>query len=108
MPCEETQDFVLSRLLPGPIVIHENGIEGCLFVDGNLAANRLLLRFLFDKPDEVAPVFMEINIAGKHYRCLLSGRDLSNPMVKSPVLTPDASIADGIEILSVSPLVSSA
>ena len=106
MPCAETQDVILSRLLPGPIVIHENGVEGRLFVDGNLAANRLLFRFLFDKPDEVAPVFLEIRITGKHYRYLLSGRDLTNPMVKSPVLTPDTSITDGLEILSVSPLVS--
>jgi len=106
MPFAETHDAILSRLLPGPIAIQENGIAGRLFVDGNLEANRLLFRFLFDKPDEVVPVFLEIRIAGKHCQYLLSGRDLTNPMVKSQVLAPDASIADGFEILSVSPLVS--
>jgi len=49
---------------------------------------------------------LEVRIAGKHYRYLLSGRDLTNPMVKSSVLTPNANIADGLEILGVKPLVS--
>jgi len=103
---ETSQDAVLSGLLPGPIAIKENGIAGRLFIDGNLGDNRLLFRFLFDRPDEVAPVFLDIRIAGKHYRYLLSGRDLTNPMVKSPVLTPDTGIAAGFEILGVSPFVS--
>lgn len=106
MSFTETKDVILSRLLPGPIAIQENGINGRLFVDGNLGGNRLLFRFLFDKTDEIVPVFLEVCIAGKRYRYLLSGRDLTNPMVKSPVLIPDASIADGLEILNVSPLVS--
>jgi hypothetical protein len=99
-------DAILSRLLPGPIAIQENGIAGRLFVDGNLEGNALLFRFLFDKPDEIVPVYLDVRIAGKDYRYLLSGRDLTNPMVKSPVLTPDASIADGLEIMGINPLVS--
>jgi len=105
MKCTETHDAVLSRLLPNPLIIRENGICGRLYVDGNLEGNRLLFRFLFDKPEELAPVFLEARIAGKHYRYLLSGRDLANPMVKSPVLIPDANIADGLEILGVRPFV---
>jgi hypothetical protein len=106
MHCDEIRDTFLSRLLPGPVEFRENGISGRLFVDGNLKENCILFRFLFDKPEELAPVFLEIRIAGKYYRYLLSGRDLTNPMVKSPVLTPDAAIAEGLEILSVRPLVS--
>jgi len=106
MPFDETQDVILSRLLPGPIAIHVNGIKGRLFVDGNIGGNRLLFRFLFDKPDEIVPVYLDIRIAGKDYRYLLSGRDPANPMVKSHVLTPDANIADGLEIMGIKPLVS--
>jgi hypothetical protein len=106
MACTAIQDAVLSRLLPNPIAIRENGLAGRLFVDGNLDGNCLLFRFLFDEPEEIVPVFLEISIAGKYYRYLLSGRDLTNPMVKSPVLTPDTAITEGLEILSVSPLIS--
>jgi len=102
----KNQDAILSRFLPAPVVIHENGIAGRLFVDGNLEGNSLLFRFLFDEPDEIVPVFLDIRIAGKLYRYLLSGRDPANPMVKSPVLTPDANIAEGIEIMGIKPLVS--
>ena len=106
MPFDKTYDAILSRLSPAPVVIRENGIAGRLFIDGNLEMNCLLFRFLFDKPDEIVPVFLEVRIAGKHYRYLLSGRDITNPMVKSSVLTPDVCIAEGFEILSVKPLVS--
>jgi len=106
MKYTEIQNAVLSPLLSNPIVIRENSISGRLFVDGNLEGNRLLFRFLFESHEEIVPVFLETRIAGKYYRYLLSGRDLTNPMVKSPVLTPDANIAEGLEILSVRPLVS--
>jgi hypothetical protein len=65
-----------------------------------------MFRFLFDEPEEIVPVFLELTIAGNHYQYLLSGRDLTNPMVKSPVLTPDTSIAAGLEILGISPIIS--
>ena len=106
MPSIEIQDAILSPLLPNPVVINENGIEGLLFIDGNIGGNCILFRFLFDQPDKIVPVFLEVRIAGKQYRYLLSGRDLCNPMVKSPVLFPEANIAEGIELLSVRPLVS--
>ena len=106
MPCTEMKDAVLSRLLPNPITVQENGIAGRLFVDGNLGGNCILFRLLFNKPEEIVPVFLEIRIAGKYCRYLLSDRDLTNPMVKSTVLFPDADIAGGLEVLGVSPLVS--
>jgi hypothetical protein len=102
----EIMNNILSGLIPGPIAINENGITGRLFADGNLEENCLLFRFLFDRPDEIIPVFLEIRIAGKYYRCLLSSRDPANPMVKSSILIPDSNISEGIEIQSVKPLVS--
>ena len=99
-------DTVLFRLMSKPITIRENDVSGHLFVDGNIEGNRLLFRFLFDNPDEVAPVFMETRIAGQRFRYLLAGRDITNPMVKSPVLFPEATLAEGIEILCVKPFIS--
>jgi hypothetical protein len=102
----DIQNAALSRLLPSPVEFRENGISGRLFVDGNLERNCLLFRFLFERQEEIVPVFLDIRIAGKHYQYLLSGRDLTNPMVKSPVVFPDTSIAEGLEILNIKPLVS--
>jgi len=99
-------EALLSRLLSTPVAIRENGVSGRLFVDGNIEGNRLLFRFLFDNREEVAPVFLETRIAGQRFQYLLAGRDLTNPMVKSPVVFPDAAVAEGIEILCVKPFVS--
>ena len=99
-------DKVLFRLLPEPITIRENGVSGRLFVDGNMEGNRLLFRFLFNSPEEVCPVFLDIRISGQRFRYLLAGRDLTNPMIKSPILFPDAAISEGIEVLGVKPFVS--
>lgn len=100
------QDAILSSLLPKPITYRENCIAGRLFIDGNISGNCILFRFLFDDPAQAVPVFLEAKIAGKHCQYLLSGRDPCIPMVKSPVLIPDASIAEGIEILGIRPIIS--
>jgi hypothetical protein len=106
MPYHETQDAALYHLTANPIFIRENGIMGRLFVDGNIHNNCLLFRLLFDDPGDVVPVVLKVRIGGKIYRYPLSGRDLTNPMVKSPVLKPDSHIEKGLRILTVRPLVS--
>jgi len=96
----------LARLLPQPIAMRENGVRGRLFVDGSAEGNCLLFRFLFDEPEEASPVFLDVGIAGRRFRYLLAGMDIANPMVKSPIVFPDAAVSEGVEILGVRPLVS--
>jgi hypothetical protein len=97
---------MLYRLLPQPVVIRENGITGRLFVDGNIDANCLLLRLLFDDPEEVVPVMVSVRIGGGISHYALSGRDPAGPMVKSSVLFPRGSVAGSLEITAVKPFVS--
>jgi hypothetical protein len=97
---------MLYRLLPESVLIRENGLAGRLFVDGNINANCLLFRLLFDESEEVVPVMVSIRIEGETYGYVLSGRDPVSPMVKSSVLFPRGNIAGGLEITAVKPLVS--
>jgi len=97
------QTGVLSHLLPEPIAIQENDIHGYLLIDGNIEKNCLLFRILFTNPDKVVPVFLELKIGSKKYRYLLSNIDITNPMMKSPVVFPETAITEGIKILCVKP-----
>jgi hypothetical protein len=98
------QDTALYRLIPKPIIIHEKGIAGRLFVYGNLAHNYLMFCFRFDRPVEVSPLFLDVKINDKTWRYLCGIRDLTNPEMKTPILSPDFNIGDGIKTVSLEPV----
>jgi hypothetical protein len=98
---------LLSSLIPKPIRISNDEVSGELFVDGNFEYKKLMFRFRFDKPDEVAPLLIQIeDTTGKSYQYCCNRYDFSNPVIKSRILHVEFPLCGGIRVLKVMPVVS--
>ena len=95
----------LYSLTPKPITISTGTLSGRLLVDGNIGENLLLFRFLFDIADDVAPLYIQIEVLEKVYLYFCDIRDFSNPVMKSPVIKTEFELKNKIKVLNVEPMV---
>jgi hypothetical protein len=72
--------------LPKPLQINEETIRGKLYIEGSLEYNRLSFRFVFDKPEETAPLEITIQTTDKTYHCRLLIRE--EGAVRTPFFNP--------------------
>ena len=93
-------DYIASS----SIDIKKPGFTGCLFIDINTSYNRLLLRFLFDREEELRPLIVTIEAEGRVYQYLCDRIDTSNPEIKSVVIKPEYKLSGGIKIVNIRPL----
>ena len=95
---------MLYQLIPNPITVCEPNFSGCLYIDGNISSNRLLFRFRFDRSEELTPLFITVLADEKSHRYICNRRDLTNPEIKSQVLSPDYQISKGFKVTKIEAL----
>jgi hypothetical protein len=94
----------LDSLIPGPIRINGD-LLGELYIDGNIKQSQILFRFKFDNENEISPVIIHIELAGKHYQYCCYIHDFRSPIIRTEILKLEFSIPEKIAIKKVEPLI---
>ena len=95
----------LYNLIPRPIPIKTESVEGKLLIEGNIEHNYIRFRFCFSDPKETAPLAVSVKAAGEKYiyNCII--RDYSKHEAQTAVFHPDFFTGQQFMITGVEPLV---
>ena len=98
----------LQSLIPFPVKINENGLEGELDFRYNREDNYMVISFKYsNKNHDPAPVIVYIDVFGNRYCYVLFIIDQYNKQVKTALFKPEYKIknGDGIQLRSIRPFV---
>jgi hypothetical protein len=99
------KDIILYTLIPRPLSIKTDIVQGMLSIEGNIEHNIIHFRFVFSHKNETSPLCLVINVADSQYTYYCLIRDLDIGTVETPLFHPEFGIGQQFKITAVKPLV---